>query len=510
MVLNMKKRIVAIFLVAALCLTMFPVSASASFDWAGWEISENQDDPTYSVIRYRAPFQDATFDEIVYCISHVLSEYITMAGSQTVWQNRQVVFSYSSDKTLDAVLNEQKNTILGANNNRFTDTILIFNNRVFNHSGIGNSAVVMISAQSQSHLRELWIDFSNSMVFGDDIRQKRTEVRQRLIEIVSAAKAYSSTEYGQLEYINKYLIDNVRYGSGDSESDWGQTTYETIMLGNAVCGGYTAAVQDLCFLLGIPSIILRGNKHVWNYVYVDGQWKMLDVTWNDSTGSEKRYFLVDSISTDTHNIARYDDSRIIDIAKDFVLKLHGKIEYVIVGGKPIHPSEAPSSWAVGQLNTAIAAGFVPQSLQSRYTQPITRAEFCALAVTLYEKFTGNEMTGRKAFDDTNDVNVEKMAAVGIVDGIGDNRFDPDGVLNREQAATMLSRLANALGKPLSDHAAAFADNNSISSWAIQGAGQVQVEGIMTGVSDNAFAPKSPYTREQSITTMMRLWSRMSD
>ena len=85
----------------------------------------------------------------------------------------------------------------------------------------------------------------------------------------------------------------------------------------------------------------------------------------------------------------------------------------------------------------------------------------------------------------------------------------DGVLNREQAATTLSRLANVLGKPLLIHAAAFADNDSISSWAIQGAGQVQAAGIMTGVGNNTFAPKSPYTREQSIITILRLLNNVS-
>jgi len=34
---------------------------------------------------------------------------------------------------------------------------------------------------------------------------------------------------------------------------------------------------------------------------------------------------------------------------------------------------------------------------------------------------------------------------------------------------------------------------------------MQAQGIMGGVGDNTFAPKSSYTREQSIATLMRLW-----
>ncbi|MDR0838008.1 MAG: S-layer homology domain-containing protein [Oscillospiraceae bacterium] len=169
-------------------------------------------------------------------------------------------------------------------------------------------------------------------------------------------------------------------------------------------------------------------------------------------------------------------------------------------------ADAPSSWAAEPVNAAIKAGLVPQSLQSKYTQPATRAEYCALAVALYEKVTGKAITKRATFSDTTDVNVEKAAAIGVVNGMGNNKFDPDAKLTREQAAVMLARLADAIGKPLAKKAATFADNAKISSWAVEQVGQVQAAGIMSGIEDNKFAPKGPYTREQSIITILRSWN----
>ena len=177
-----------------------------------------------------------------------------------------------------------------------------------------------------------------------------------------------------------------------------------------------------------------------------------------------------------------------------------------VAGTPTDVLEKPSTWAATEVNAAIAAGLVPKSLQSKYTQTITRAEYCALAVALYEKHTGEEITKRKNFNDTDDINVEKMAAVNVVSGIGNNLFDPDANLTREQAAAMLSRLAEAIGKPLQKQAATFSDNAAVSSWAFESVGQVQTVGIMGGIGNNTFAPKDPYTREQSIITMIRLWN----
>ena len=172
-------------------------------------------------------------------------------------------------------------------------------------------------------------------------------------------------------------------------------------------------------------------------------------------------------------------------------------------------SDTPSSWAVIEVNTAIAEGLVPQNLQSAYTQATTRAEFAALAVTLYEKEIGTIM-GRVTFTDTNDVNVQKAAHVGVVLGVGNNRFDPNGKLTREQAATMLSRLSDAIGQPLLRRVAVFADNSSIASWALEHVGRVQAADVMRGVGNNRFAPQDPYTREQSILTILRMFNYLRE
>ena len=160
-------------------------------------------------------------------------------------------------------------------------------------------------------------------------------------------------------------------------------------------------------------------------------------------------------------------------------------------------ADAPSPQAAADVNKAIEADLVPQSLQSNYSQPVTRAEFCALIVTLYEN-TKSVITERSVFTDTNDVNVEKLASLGIVNGVGENNFDPDANINREQAAVILSRLADAIGKPFAKASAAFSDNDDISPWAFEAAGQMQAAGIIGGADSSMFSPKGDCTREQCI------------
>ena len=119
--------------------------------------------------------------------------------------------------------------------------------------------------------------------------------------------------------------------------------------------------------------------------------------------------------------------------------------------------------------------------------------------------TGSEITDRMTFTDTEDENVEKMAALGVVNGVGENRFDPDASLTRQEAATMLARLAAALEKPLPAQASTFADTDSVASWALEAVGQMQASGVMNGTGNDMFSPGDPYERQQSIVTIMRLY-----
>lgn len=176
---------------------------------------------------------------------------------------------------------------------------------------------------------------------------------------------------------------------------------------------------------------------------------------------------------------------------------------------PSDPEDIPSSWAQGRVEQAITAGIVPAALQGNYARAITREEFCALGVALYETVTGAPIAGRQKFQDTQNGNVEKLASLGVVSGVGDEKFAPQQKLTREQAAAMLSKLAQAMGKPLPAYSSTFGDRSKMSSWAVAAVGQVQGAGIMSGTGGNLFSPAASYTREQSIVTMQRLleWAR---
>ena len=174
--------------------------------------------------------------------------------------------------------------------------------------------------------------------------------------------------------------------------------------------------------------------------------------------------------------------------------------------QPATGAAEPAGWAKVFVDRAIAEGLLPAELQSAYDQSITRREFCLLADALYTKVKGSAapVDATVTFTDTTDPAILRMASAKVVNGVGNELFDPNGQLTREQAATMLSRLAAALGKPLTDSAPTFDDNGSVAGWASAAVGQMQLSGIMSGTGNNQFSPQQSYTREQSVVTIVRM------
>lgn len=140
---------------------------------------------------------------------------------------------------------------------------------------------------------------------GRDYNDLNQYVQNKAKEIVSHASIYS-TDYEKLRYINNYLVDHCDYvpeAVEDPDSHHAAfTAFGCLIEGRAVCEGYTNSVQLLCEMLEIPCMKVTGTAyggdHIWNAVYLNDKWWMLDVTFNDPMGnasSQDRwsYFLLD-------------------------------------------------------------------------------------------------------------------------------------------------------------------------------------------------------------------------
>ena len=173
--------------------------------------------------------------------------------------------------------------------------------------------------------------------------------------------------------------------------------------------------------------------------------------------------------------------------------------------------ETAGTWAREGITSAISKGFVPEDMQDYYTDTITRAEFCRMAVKWVEYTAGQDVDtilyerglsrDPDIFSDTNDSDILAAYALGITNGTGGGLFTPEGGFSREQAAAMVMNACRAIGADVSNPpSSGFSDLHSASGWALPGIDFVRANGIMQGTGGNNFSPAATFTREQSIIT----------
>ncbi|MCL1792906.1 MAG: S-layer homology domain-containing protein [Oscillospiraceae bacterium] len=184
---------------------------------------------------------------------------------------------------------------------------------------------------------------------------------------------------------------------------------------------------------------------------------------------------------------------------------------------PDHPGWTKASeWALPELKKAYDVALIPRTLLGAdMTKNITRAQFAALAVQLYENLTGKTAPSAPAdtFSDTGLDFVLQAYQLGIVKGAGNGKFDPFGNATREQTATMLCRAIEAISGmdtdgPYSDYSESFSDMGDVSEYAEASMMYMTNSGFIVGTGD-MLLPKSPCTREQAICLTYRIYEMLA-
>lgn len=140
--------------------------------------------------------------------------------------------------------------------------------------------------------------------------------------------------------------------------------------------------------------------------------------------------------------------------------------------------------------------------------PMTRA----MHVTVLARLESADLSayhGVSAFDDVDNgawyaAAVAWAADNAITEGVGDNLFEPDAPITREQIATMLLRYANEKGISAQQQAQNFDDADNISDWAKEAVLMARALGVVEGKEDNRFDPQASATRAEVAAMFMRL------
>lgn len=159
-------------------------------------------------------------------------------------------------------------------------------------------------------------------------------------------------------------------------------------------------------------------------------------------------------------------------------------------------------WYFSYVYAAYDLGLMVGVGQDRFApnSHVTRAQ---MAMLLYRMAGSPAPAGKNPFTDVSAGKWYTDAVIWaaenqIVYGYGNGRFLPAGNITREEAVTMLARFAAYSGTELKNTAGTktFTDEKAISGWAKDAVKQCTEAGILEGYPDGAFHPRNLITRAE--------------
>lgn len=161
---------------------------------------------------------------------------------------------------------------------------------------------------------------------------------------------------------------------------------------------------------------------------------------------------------------------------------------------------------MNNLMDGMGEGFEPDTTMSR-----------GMLVTVLHRLDGHtEVTVENGFADINDGEWYYNAVIwakknGIIDGITDTEFEPNGKVTREQMALIFYRYCQYKGydTQTSSELNKFEDADTTSDWALSAIKWANGTGLINGTSDTALSPKESATRAQVATIFMRFCKSIS-
>lgn len=173
--------------------------------------------------------------------------------------------------------------------------------------------------------------------------------------------------------------------------------------------------------------------------------------------------------------------------------------------------EGPKHWTHKGIDFAVTHGLF-SGMSATTFKPDT-AMTRAMLVTVLWRYAGEPIEGTNSFTDVPNgtwytAAVTWAAHNGVVAGVGNNKFNPDGKITREQMAAILYRYAKSNGIDTSKRTnlSSFPDSGKISGYAKEALQWAVAEGLVNGSTEGGITylqPQGNATRAQVAAILMR-------
>lgn len=169
-------------------------------------------------------------------------------------------------------------------------------------------------------------------------------------------------------------------------------------------------------------------------------------------------------------------------------------------------------WAKNSIDYSVNQGWFSGTSATEFNPDgdMTRGMFVTV-LARYAKADTNSISMASNFSD---VSLAQYYATpiawaysnGIVNGTSQSTFEPEDVITRQEACTIIANFAKNHNISLTEknNVATYADNNTLASWAYDSVYEMQKYGIFVGNTNNCFQPTEGLKRGEASMIFCRL------
>jgi len=170
-------------------------------------------------------------------------------------------------------------------------------------------------------------------------------------------------------------------------------------------------------------------------------------------------------------------------------------------------SDITEHWAVESIKQAVLDGIITGYPDGTFRpdKPISRAEFTVMlahALDLDGSGASLPFTDRAEIGAWAEEAIARAVRVGIVNGYGDGRFQPNAPITRSEMAIMIARALQLPAVAIAQ--TGFTDNDRIPGWAKSAVESLRKLDIVNGRGDGKYVPDDNVTRAESVVALLRM------
>lgn len=185
-----------------------------------------------------------------------------------------------------------------------------FSKRISLRNGLGTYKIQIFTTSSIDRYKGEYNYASERLVQNTDSRNARYLLPTEMVQsedpnialLVSEITRDARNDSEAFRSIHQWIVTNIKYDYASyNDGTWVNNPFDALYVLNkklTVCSGYSNLLAAMARAYGIQAKVINGKvlidnswgEHAWNEVLIEGEWKIVDSTWNVEH-ADKYYFI---------------------------------------------------------------------------------------------------------------------------------------------------------------------------------------------------------------------------